>query len=55
MSNGLIVHLVKDKWVMLFSADAIELLQALLCELYASALGEHLNHRKLEALVWHRF
>ena len=43
--------LVGKKWVMVLPNDAFELCKAVLCELYGSALGGHLGHKKLESLV----
>ena len=40
---------------MVLPSDTIELCEAVLCELHASALGGHLAHKKVEALVWCRF
>ena len=47
--------LVKDEWVMVLPAYAVELHEVVLCELHALALGGHLGRRKLEELVWYRF
>ena len=43
--------LVEDEWVMVLPIDAIEMREAVLCELHASVLGGYLGCRKLEALV----
>ena len=47
--------LVEDEWAVVLPTDAVELCEAVLCELHASDLGGHLGHWNLEALVWHRF
>ena len=51
----MVIHLVENKWVIVLAADAVELCEAVLHELHVLALGRHLGHGKLEALVWHRF
>ena len=49
------MQLVEDEWVVVISANAVDLQETVLYELNMSALGDHIRFRKLEALVQHQF
>ena len=45
IGHGLVMQLVEDKWIMVVSANAVKLQEAVICKLHVSALGGHLGCR----------